>query len=298
MTMERSHIIWVPRNGNGRVHTFFLSPVLIRVLAFMLVLCVAAIPVLESGLLALAYKVHDLENRRQLLHVEVQRLQNVKRSLGRIEKNEQMLMEYFGMDRFPSVKTILGVGGNPMYDEKSYAKGEQDTKGRSEGIILPGHLAAISSNYKLFRRLLNEQGERWDETPSIFPVDIKAPKISSPFGWRRNPFTEQKEFHAGIDIIGTRSTRIIAPARGVVINLGSDRWLGNYVVLQHTNHVKTIYGHLSRATVKKGLKVGRGDIIGYMGNTGLSTSTHLHYSVVVKNRAVDPMQYILVSEGA
>jgi murein DD-endopeptidase MepM/ murein hydrolase activator NlpD len=141
------------------------------------------------------------------------------------------------------------------------------------------------------------QAEAWDTTPSILPVELKNPVISSGFGWRKSPFTNKREFHAGIDIIGRTGTPVVAPAAGVVINAGQDRWLGKYLVLQHSEELKTIYGHLHEVSVSKGGRVRRGDLIGRVGNTGLSTSSHLHYSVLERNRAVNPMQYILEVSG-
>jgi len=137
------------------------------------------------------------------------------------------------------------------------------------------------------------QEKVWGYTPSIIPVNHVNPRVSSGFGWRKNPFTNSREFHAGIDIIGPKRTMIIAPSRGVVVVKGFDQRLGNYLVLEHNENVKTIYGHLHKVSIEKGMQVKRGETLGLMGNTGLSTSCHLHYGVIVNGRAVDPMQYIL-----
>jgi len=72
----------------------------------------------------------------------------------------------------------------------------------------------------------------WESTPSIIPVKMENPHITSTFGWRRNPLTDRDEFHAGIDILGSRWDEIVSPAAGVVINIGYDQWLGNYIVIQ------------------------------------------------------------------
>ena len=73
--------------------------------------------------------------------------------------------------------------------------------------------------------------------------------------------------------------------------------MGNYLVIEHTSKIKTIYGHLEKIVVAENSRVERGQFIGVMGNTGMSTSRHLHYSVVDGNRAVDPMQYVLDARG-
>ena len=86
-------------------------------------------------------------------------------------------------------------------------------------------------------------------------------------------------------------------ASGWVVRTGYDKWLGNYLVMQHGDRIKTIYGHLKEALAHEGDHVRRGDRIGLVGNTGMSTSHHLHYGVIVNNRAVDPLQYVLDLNG-
>lgn len=131
------------------------------------------------------------------------------------------------------------------------------------------------------------------KTHAIYPP-VKGDHfwISCGFGWRINPFTQQREFHGAIDIAGEWKTPIVAPADGVVIKVGKNSILGNYVRIRHTPHIVTLYGHLYKAIVKKGDRVKRWDVIGYMGNTGRSTGTHVHYKVEVDGKPVNPKYYI------
>lgn len=295
--------MWIPQSGSGKVRSLFLSPVYLRMFLMVVFLCVAAVPLLEGGILTLADRIAELESKRVALQGEIDRLHYVRRELGRINEKERQLKAYFGLARFRSLKQVVGGGG---VQEIALASGEEKGPGRMKRSStddldvskeLPERLEIIAGNYDAFGELMVRQAEAWQETPSILPVDTQRPVISSGFGWRKNPFTMKREFHAGIDIIGKKGTRVVAPAAGVVINQGHDRWLGNYLVLKHKDDLKTIYGHLERASVKKGARVQRGDPIGLVGNTGLSTSSHLHYSVVKGERAVNPVQYILDSSG-
>jgi murein DD-endopeptidase MepM/ murein hydrolase activator NlpD len=151
-------------------------------------------------------------------------------------------------------------------------------------------LAAVQ---KVLHGLRERQGEKWEGTPSIAPVALEKIRVSSEFGLRTNPFTNKTEFHAGVDLLGAKGTKVIAPASGEVIAKGHDPWLGHHVVLQHPGGIKTVYGHLDTVSVGERDRVKRGDVLGAMGNSGLSTSPHLHYVVIVGGRAVDPMQFIL-----
>ncbi len=143
-------------------------------------------------------------------------------------------------------------------------------------------------------------------TPSISPLHRADFVLTSPYGDRRNPFTKNRDFHAGIDMAALEGTEIHAPADGVVVFAGryslqkSVGWwrYGNLVILRHGDAFLTLYGHCQEVKVKRGQKVHQGDVIALVGSTGMSTSPHLHYEVRRKDddgvyRPVDPRIYIL-----
>ena len=150
----------------------------------------------------------------------------------------------------------------------------------------------VSSQVRQTLDHLNQRKKKHDRVPSIMPVKGDRPWLSSQFGWRKDPFTGLREFHNGLDIAGAVKEPIIAPAEGKVVDAAADRYLGKFVKIDHGDGVQTLYGHLHGFTVKKGQKVKRGQVIGYLGNTGRSTGPHLHYSVLKDDRYVDPMEYI------
>jgi murein DD-endopeptidase MepM/ murein hydrolase activator NlpD len=126
-------------------------------------------------------------------------------------------------------------------------------------------------------------------TPAIWPA---KGWLTSRFGTRTSPFTNQKQFHAGIDIAGERGTDIVAPAQGKVVFSGSRGPLGKSVIIDHGYGVRTQYGHSDDLYVKTGEIVQRGQRIAALGNSGRSTGPHLHYVVEVKGKAVNPLDYI------
>ena len=130
----------------------------------------------------------------------------------------------------------------------------------------------------------------WASTPSVWPV---RGWLTSSFGNRISPFTGSVMLHNGIDIATRMETAIIAPAAGIVSYAGYDNGLGKLLKLNHGYGVQTVYGHLSKFNTQSGHRVKRGDVIAYVGNTGLSTGPHLHYEIVVNNIPVNPMKYIL-----
>jgi murein DD-endopeptidase MepM/ murein hydrolase activator NlpD len=108
-----------------------------------------------------------------------------------------------------------------------------------------------------------------------------------------SPFTNEKEFHSGLDISAKTGSPIIAPADGVVSGIEKTYGYGNLLTVTHGYGLKTRYGHLSSTLVKKGQAVKRGDAIANMGNTGRSTGPHLHYEIFLEGVPVDPSRYIL-----
>lgn len=117
-------------------------------------------------------------------------------------------------------------------------------------------------------------------------------RISSNFGWRKNPFGKRRVFHSGLDIAAPRGTAIKAPADGTVVHSG---WMGGYgraIVISHSKGLTTLYGHCSKLLVGRGAKVSRGQTIALVGSTGRSTGNHLHFEVRVGGKPQNPLQYL------
>lgn len=126
--------------------------------------------------------------------------------------------------------------------------------------------------------------------PSINPVESMA--LSSGYGNRRAPTKGASRNHKGIDIPGPIGTPIYATADGTI---GRAQWVngyGKFIELNHGNDVQTRYGHMSALNVMPGQRVHQGDIIGYMGSTGRSTGSHLHYEVRIAGEAVNPLAFL------
>lgn len=126
--------------------------------------------------------------------------------------------------------------------------------------------------------------------PSLKPVaDLN---FSSFYGVRSDPFRGTAAMHAGVDIPGPVGTPIYATADGIVGRAGWAGGYGNLVELEHGGGLETRYGHLSKILVAPGARVQRGDVIAYMGSTGRSTGSHLHYEVRMDGRAINPIPYL------
>lgn len=120
---------------------------------------------------------------------------------------------------------------------------------------------------------------------------VRGP-LSSYFGYRPNPFTGIRQFHNAIDIVAPEGTPVRSAMDGRVADTGYNAIYGNYVILTHPEGYQTLYGHLSKISVKRGASVQQGTILGAVGTTGYSTGPHLHFSVFKKGSAVDPLKLL------
>ncbi|HET9768716.1 MAG TPA: M23 family metallopeptidase, partial [Thermoanaerobaculia bacterium] len=119
------------------------------------------------------------------------------------------------------------------------------------------------------------------------------PDLSSGFGMRIDPFLRSPAMHTGLDMRAETGDPVRATANGTVTIAGWQGGYGKMVEIDHGNGLTTRYGHLSSTAVQAGQRVHRGDVLGYVGNTGHSTGYHLHYEVVKDGQAVNPLGYIL-----
>lgn len=191
--------------------------------------------------------------------------------------------------------TYLSVGGSDIQVEQS-----------DEAILLEMHTVISSMNNDLqlmgqVNEYLQLRSDFINSFPFIWPVKGGVPNISSDYGFRYDPFGEREgiQYHAGIDIPGEMGTSIQSTAAGRVVALYDNYNIhGDYgvlVIIQHNYGFQTYYAHLDEVEVRWGETVERGQIIGYMGNTGKSTGTHLHYEIRHNSVPMNPMDYLLTN---
>ncbi|MCB1051324.1 MAG: M23 family metallopeptidase [Acidobacteria bacterium] len=181
-------------------------------------------------------------------------------------------------------QSVAGLGGASLFENElnQYLRYDLSLIEQSSQ-LLEARIDSLDEAYK-------QKSELLDSTPSILPA---RGWLSSGFSHRVDPFTRKRAFHSGLDISAPIGTPVYAPASGVVTVQGLQGGFGNTIVISHGNGLETRYGHLSRFNTAKGRKVKRGDLIGYVGNTGRSTGPHLHFEIHKDGQAVDPLKYVL-----
>jgi len=144
--------------------------------------------------------------------------------------------------------------------------------------------------------LLGSKDRILADIPSIWPVAGGLGRITMQFGHNRHPFTGQFYIHNGIDISTGRSgDAVVAAANGQVVSINNDpAGYGNYIIIRHRHGYYTRYAHLLSSRVRLGQRVQQGEVIGHIGNTGMSTGPHLHFEVIVGSDVVDPYHYMRI----
>jgi len=133
---------------------------------------------------------------------------------------------------------------------------------------------------------------RANAAPNLWPVEGQ---VTGSFGERIDPFNGEGAFHSGVDIGSSYGTPVVAPADGVVMMTETLGGYGKTIMIEHGNGISTRYGHLSGYAVTAGQHVHRGDVIGYVGESGRSTGPHLHYEVRINDTPVNPYKYLRIT---
>ena len=194
-----------------------------------------------------------------------------------------------------STRRFFGIGGPSPEDIREtllLQRNEEELMKQMRGDLerLDGEATQETESLKELEGLLQNKQVQLTHTPSIWPT---RGWFTSGFGYRISPFTGLRQMHDGIDISNRLGSPIIAPADGLVTNIGREWGFGKTLVISHGFGFSTRYGHLDKINVKIGQKVKRGQKVAEMGNTGRSTGPHLHYEVRLNGVPVNPMKYIL-----
>ena len=160
---------------------------------------------------------------------------------------------------------------------------------------LSAYFSSMIDPVRGFGAMLNSRNALLTEIPSIWPVKGGQGHISMFFGQNENPFSGHQYIHKGIDISTYRSgDPVVTTADGQVVTIEYVEDFGNYILIRHKHGYYTRYAHLLSSRVRVGQRVQQGDVIGYIGNTGLSTGPHLHYEIHIGSDVVDPYRYITI----
>ena len=146
-----------------------------------------------------------------------------------------------------------------------------------------------------FADYFNREGKNVKK--SILKTPLDGARLSSSFGMRKHPISGFNKMHKGIDFAAPKGTPVYAGGSGTIERAGMNGGYGKYIRIRHNNEYKTAYAHLSsfKKGISKGVRVNQGEVIGYVGSTGVSTGPHLHYEIIYQNKQINPLTLKLPS---
>ena len=298
---ENGYTILVLSDTPSRARQWHLSERGLRVALFGGALAILTIASLVIYSLTVQLDVAEHARLRETVKAQrrvATRLETLAQEVTRLRTFDHQIRRLAGMEE---VQSLMAMGGGTLELGKALAAGEQ---AEYEQLVerlyqdlqrLEREVALRAESLEAVTTYLTQQKNRLAATPSIWPTQDEG-YVSSSYGHRASPFTGRRQMHTGIDIAAPRGTSILAAADGVVTFSGRMAGYGRVIVVTHGFGFKTFYGHNQKNKVRKGERVKRGQVIGTVGNSGYSTGSHLHYEVLVKDRTINPLKYI-VDEG-
>jgi murein DD-endopeptidase MepM/ murein hydrolase activator NlpD len=205
----------------------------------------------------------------------------------------------FGMEQISDDVRKAGVGGRPAAGDFIITSLEDPSVMKTDSIkdnvlTLLRQVRLEDTTFGNMAVQFDKKFDFWSQRPAISPV---GGRLTSSFGYRIHPFTGYNVFHEGIDISNIIGTPLHSTADGIVSFVGYKGYFGNVVEVTHpASGFKTVFAHMKKASVTAGQIIKRGEIIGYLGNSGRSTGPHLHYEVRKLGAMQNPVEFILPTD--
>jgi len=241
---------------------------------------------------ALKREIAQLTIQYDLVYREMGNLEKVIEHLQ--ETDDNLYRTIFGAEPIQSTQRQAGIGGVIRFSDLEGFDNSKlviETAGRID--LLKKKVYIQSKSFDELILLAKEKESMLRSIPAIIPISSKdLTRIASGYGLRIHPYYKISKFHAGMDFTAPLGSEIYASGDGTIESvLSSKRGMGNYIIISHGFGYSSVYAHLESFNVKSGQKVRRGDIIGFVGNTGMSVAPHLHYEIKLNGKNVDPVNY-------
>ena len=260
---------------------------------------------LSFFILLIFYQFFDSPKEKKL-KIEIQNLTNqyevIDKNMKQVEivldeiqdRDDNIYRVIFEADPIPTSIRKQGFGGVNRYEKLLGLSNSELMINTSKKIDqLTKQLYLQSKSFDEIIDLAKNKSNMLASIPAIQPVANKDLKrMASGYGYRIHPIYKTRKMHYGMDFSAKTGTEIYSTGDGVVSKVKrSKRGYGNYVKINHGFGYETLYAHMSKYIVKKGQKVKRGEVIGFVGNSGISTAPHLHYEVRKDNKKINPVNF-------
>lgn len=294
-------IIIVPQKAQ-KVHKFKVSDLTLMIMGVLIVIFVIVSGNMLFKYFELAINTQTMGDLRETNRRQKEKIREFQENIDKLETQMEKIRQFdeklriiTNIGEFSKGDEMFGVGGPLPEEGESVTDVDKYTKSLMTEISVD--LDKLQEESKLREEsiqellsFLEDKKNLLASTPSIWPT---RGFITSGFGYRRSPYTKTLRMHEGLDIANKVGTPIIAPADGIVVFAGIEGGYGKLLSIDHGYGITTRYGHLDSILAKEGDKVKRGEKIGTIGQTGLTTGPHVHYELRVNGVPVNPKNYIL-----
>jgi murein DD-endopeptidase MepM/ murein hydrolase activator NlpD len=263
--------------------------------------------IISIACFAWAFHIISKDIDYHLTFVDNQKLKSDMASvMFQVKKDDKLLNQVAQLNQ--KLRIVLGLGSNRKEILEDYADNKLGSSPKQSLIAYLSdpnyqltqivrknleqlHQEALKQekNFKQIHFYLKHECSLLLAKPSIWPI---KGWITSGFGERISPINGQREFHYGVDIANQGNTPIHATADGIVTFVGWERGFGRVIIIKNGYGYSTLFAHCSKQVVHEGQRVKRGEVIGYVGETGWATGYHLHYQVMIHGVPVNPMKYL------
>ena len=235
-------------------------------------------------------EIAQYEFQSTLLNDRLDQMESVMNNLQ--DKDDNIYRVIFEAEPIPQSVRGAGFGGVDRYARLDGYKNSQIIIETTKKLDkLTSQMVVQSKSFDEVFELARNKSLMLASIPAILPIEKAQGNIISGYGMRYHPILKVRRMHWGIDITAQSGTPIYATADGTISFKGRKGGYGKTCVVDHGYGYQTLYGHMKTITARKGSKVKRGEIIGYVGSTGLSQSPHVHYEVIYNNKKVNPVNY-------
>lgn len=287
---KRFYILFVARGDDGQLRKISIPVHYLYVFVIGAAIGFLSLTGIASSYTRMLLKVsqfNQLRTEKDQLKTNYSRLEQVAKerdlqvaSLGSIASEVSAL---YGLKAQP---TLVTASAEQIHDAEVSSSLDQLHALRTSALT---GATMVGLTMGLTRNVTTADWIKANSAPNLWPVEGQ---VTGSFGERIDPFNGEGAFHSGVDIGSSYGHPIVAPADGVVTVTDTMGGYGKTIMIDHGNGISTRYGHLSGFAVTAGQKVQRGDVIGYVGESGRSTGPHLHYEVRINDTPVNPYKYL------
>lgn len=291
---KRFYILFVTRDADGQLRKI---PIPMHFLYVFLIGGLVGMVSITGIAGSYARMLHKVSQFNKVL-LEKEALKSRYSRLEQVAHEKDIQMASLG-SLASEVSAIYGLKPDPILANSANAGELQDDQVHSSldqfaalrTTALSG-AATVGISLGLVRNATTADWIRASNAPTLWPVEGR---VTGSFGERIDPFNGEGAFHRGVDISTAYGSPVIAPADGMVMFADFMHGYGRAIILEHGHGISTLYGHLSNFAVIEGQAIRRGDVIGFVGQSGRSTGPHLHYEVRIHDTPVNPHKYLRIT---